>query len=352
VEQATQHSVYAVIESPYFLYRTEFGYEGTAQEFRLEPYEVASLLSFFVTDGPPDAALLAAAASGALVTPAQIAPHVARLLATPAGRRNLELAFESRFGVPGFQGTDALSVAMRDETTVFFQQKLWQGPLAELVTSRIAWVNRTLADHSGVPFPSTGGSGEATLPLPRSGLLTQGLMLRLYPFVNVPIRAHWVRAAFLCANMEVPPNHGSQPNGIERDRAAYRARTAECAGCHTVLDPYGLPLESFDGMGRYRTVDSAGSTVDPSAVLPEELGSVPVADAAELGAAIGASDLFLACMTKNFVDWALAESPVERDDCQVAQIAESYRGGSDRSFAGLVQAILQSRIVNVRRVEP
>ena len=67
VQEATQHVVWAVLDSPLFLYRTEFG-EGdeTAPEVPLAPYEMASELSYFLTDGPPDAELLDAASLGEL----------------------------------------------------------------------------------------------------------------------------------------------------------------------------------------------------------------------------------------------------------------------------------------------
>ncbi|HEX6767509.1 MAG TPA: DUF1595 domain-containing protein, partial [Polyangiaceae bacterium] len=65
VEEAVQHGVYAVIDSPLFLYRFELGDpDASGSEVTLAPYEMASLLSFFITDGPPDALLLAAAEDG------------------------------------------------------------------------------------------------------------------------------------------------------------------------------------------------------------------------------------------------------------------------------------------------
>jgi hypothetical protein len=67
VEEATQFAVNAIFDSPSFLYRTEFG--ASAAEGPLTPYELASQLSYFVTDGPPDDQLLAAAAQNMLSTP-------------------------------------------------------------------------------------------------------------------------------------------------------------------------------------------------------------------------------------------------------------------------------------------
>ena len=52
INEAVQYSVYAALQSPLFLYRTEFGGNSTV-EGPLAPYEMASQLSLFLSDGPP-----------------------------------------------------------------------------------------------------------------------------------------------------------------------------------------------------------------------------------------------------------------------------------------------------------
>src|SRR5690606_17743142 len=87
VPEAVQYSVYAILQSPQFLYRTELGSEPE-QAGPLSPYELASALSYFLTDGPPDAALLSAAASNELSTKEQIGAQVDRILQTEEARKN------------------------------------------------------------------------------------------------------------------------------------------------------------------------------------------------------------------------------------------------------------------------
>jgi hypothetical protein len=343
VEQAVEHGVYAVLSSPYFLYRTEIGRDAESEGLRLEPYEVASQLSFFLTGGPPDRTLLDAAAIGALQSPDEIAPHVGRLLGSGRGRDHFELAFQSYFGLEGFTQTGALSDAMRTESSAFFARQLWTAPIQELVTSRIANVNATLAAHYEVPFPGgVNGFADVTLPLPRSGVLTQGAILNLHSPRAVP-RGQWVRSAFLClSNPSLPDDHGAQPDGgTERERAAYRAASVECRDCHALTDPYGLALQHFDELGAYTAIDA-------STVLPAELGSRAVADAAELGAAIAASDLFLGCMAKSFFEYALAEGSMPPDDCRVREVVNAYGEDADKTFAGLVRQIASSDTLNIR----
>jgi hypothetical protein len=167
----------------------------------------------------------------------------------------------------------------------------------------------------------------------------------------VAYRGLRVRTLLLCADtFAPPPDQGTQPSGTERERVSYRAATTPCAGCHALFDPLGLPLENFDDTGAYRTTYPGGAPIDASTDLPEGLGDV--ANAAELGAAIAGSDLFLSCMAKAFLEYALAEGTVNRDDCRVAAIVDDYRIGTERSFTGLARAVLLSDAVNVRTEEP
>ena len=50
--------------------------------------------------------------------------------------------------------------------------------------------------------------------------------------------------------------------------AQHRANPA-CASCHAAMDPIGFALDNFDALGRWRTVDASGVTIDPSGVLPD-----------------------------------------------------------------------------------
>jgi hypothetical protein len=48
-----------------------------------------------------------------------------------------------------------------------------------------------------------------------------------------------------------------------RDRLKIHRTEPSCAGCHTIMDPLGLTLENFDGLGTYRTVEN-DARIDPS----------------------------------------------------------------------------------------
>ena len=41
-------------------------------------------------------------------------------------------------------------------------------------------------------------------------------------------------------------------------------KPAACTGCHTIINPPGFALESYDGIGKWQTVDPRGGAIDAS----------------------------------------------------------------------------------------
>ena len=92
-EAAAQHDflkgativVEGMLQSPKFLFRIENGTDAACRS-----YETASKLSYFIWDSMPDAALLRAAASGELNTPAGFERVARRMLADPRAHRSVD----------------------------------------------------------------------------------------------------------------------------------------------------------------------------------------------------------------------------------------------------------------------
>ena len=114
----------------------------------LSPYELASALSYFLTDGPPDAVLLQAAAQNMLSTTEQVAcagrphPGVARRPREPGGRddRLLRLTDDRDHPIdaPTFPAfNEGVRNSMYRETEEFLKDKLWMGKVGDLLTTRI-----------------------------------------------------------------------------------------------------------------------------------------------------------------------------------------------------------------------
>lgn len=373
VPEAIQHGVYAIFQSPQFLYRTEF---GTSTGALTEP-ELASLLSYFLTDDTPDDLLLGAAERGELSNPTNIDSQVDRILKTEAAKANIEGAMISYFAYPNLEKQiiqdDAFDGDMRRsmyrEAELFLQRMLWSGPVNQLLTSRKGFVDAKLAPIYGLAtFPPAGAVPlvdsfyEIELPANRTGLMTQAGFLanRSRPdHTSVVGRGLLIKAAFLCTETPAPSESvlsiieqlaETMPDASEREMANLRAETGACAECHHTFDPYGLALDTFDVLGRYREKDDHGRPIDPSVVLPEEVGGGEAKNVVEVAEKLATSGAFAQCMGQNLINYALADvssGAVNIESCAVQRLAEDF-AASDGTFSSLIRIVATSAALSQR----
>ena len=63
------------------------------------------------------------------------------------------------------------------------------------------------------------------------------------------------------------PDRLPQPTGdTTRERTESLTSGAVCNGCHKMINPFGFAFESFDQVGRYRTMDN-GHPVNTTATV-------------------------------------------------------------------------------------
>jgi hypothetical protein len=98
----------------------------------------------------------------------------------------------------------------------------------------------------------------------RRGLLTHPAWLVAHSsnFHTDPIRrGRWIREKLLAGHVpDVPITVDAQvpedPHKTLRERVEAVTSKAECWKCHQHMNPLGLPFESFDDFGRFRTMES------------------------------------------------------------------------------------------------
>ncbi len=370
INEAVQYGVYAILQSPQFVYRTEFG-EDWQQDGPLTGTELASLLSYFVTDDLPDQELLDAGAQGKLATPEQIGLQVDRLLKTDAAKKNLHGAMMSYFSYPQLESvkiddkafTDGVRNSMYHEAELFLQNTLWSGKLTDLLLAKKSVVNASLAQIYGIAqFPPSGvmldadGFGLVELPATRMGLLTQAgfLATRSRPDkTSVVGRGLLIKNALLCSETPSPPESiadkiaeisMANADASERELADIRAATSPCNTCHSSFDAYGLAVDSYDVIGRYRTMDSQGRPIDTRVTLPVQVGGGTAQDVLEVAQKIADSGGFAKCMGRNLINYALADvssGAAEIDSCAAEHVAQSF-AATDQSFSSLIKAVATS----------
>lgn len=285
-----QFALAAMLQSPDFLFRAELGAADASRggAVRFTGYEMATRLSFFLWDGPPDDALLDAAERGDLVTDEGIVRESRRLMESPKAHRAL------RNFVTEWLRLDQLNDLVKD-TTVFTAFSAEIGPSAreetlrdferlvfdldgdyrDIFTTRETYVNRRLAALYDVRAPVNEGFGLVTLPtsLPRRGLMGHIGILAQYahPTSSSPtLRGKFIRQSLLCDVIPPPPVDVNtalpEPTGERRtmrERLQSHLTGDTCSGCHSLMDPVGLGLENFNGLGQYRRTDN-GAEIIPS----------------------------------------------------------------------------------------
>ncbi len=285
-DDAVKLALRSVLVSPNFLFRVERA--DSAGACRLDDYELASRLSYFLWSSMPDEALFKIAERKKLHEPAALHAQVRRMLRDPKARdfaenfagqwlRVRELKTSAIPDAEKFPGyTPALRDAMMAEPVEFFLSLLREnGSLLDLLDCDYAFVNATLAKHYGID----GVSGDAMQRVKlsdrnRGGVLGMGAVLTLssFPLRTSPVlRGKWVLEEILGSPSPPPPPQVKTLSSSDKpkDGLTFRQRLekhrsdAECASCHKRMDPLGFGLENFDAIGAWRT-ELAGEPVDAS----------------------------------------------------------------------------------------
>lgn len=323
--------VQAILQSPSFLYRVEVGspVAGQAGTIQLNPYEMASRLSYFLWNTMPDDALFASAAAGELAAPAGIETQARRLLASPRAHAAI-LNFHSqwlRFDkmnnlvkspdmFPAFG--PAMATAMRQSAEKFVDSTFFgDGTLSALLTDSHAWVNDVLAPVYGVTAPAGGAMSWVALdPTQRSGILTNAGLLAgfAHETADSPVlRGVFVLQRLTCSAPPPPPaNLSTTPPAADpgtpqttRQRFANQHEQGTCAGCHRSIDGIGFAFEHYDALGQWRTTDS-GLPVDSTGQFAGSGDLVGTFDGAvELGKKLAASASVRSCVASQWLRYAL-----------------------------------------------
>jgi hypothetical protein len=289
-----QRGLERILAAPSFLFRVEHPPQGAAAGslYRLDDFDLASRLSFFLWSSVPDDELLGLASAGKLKDPAVVDQQVQRMLKDPRAGALVD-NFASRWlelgklagAVPDTdlyrEFDENLRESMEKETKLFIADQLRNDrSIFELISANYSYLNQRLATHYGVP--DIYGDHFRKVQFAdgrRGGLLGQGSLLTLTSYGNrtsVVLRGRWVLANLLGAPPPAPPpdvpalkepGAGGAPRSL-RERMEVHRENPVCASCHRRMDPLGFSLENFDATGKWRTV-ADDVPVDATATLPD-----------------------------------------------------------------------------------
>jgi hypothetical protein len=385
-----------LLSAPWLLYFVELG-EGDLQAgpVALGPYELASRLSFHFWQTLPDAELLAAAASGALLDDAGYRAQVERLYVDPRTLDALEelaqdwLMPEALPDLAMNVGTAAFD-AFRGEVTP--SHELRGDMLAELDGMLAYYAHQTdsgfdaffasdrsfarsaeLAAIYGVPRWDGGEPAPFAEPQ-RAGLLGRAALTASGMATTRPIlKGVFARKALLCDRIAPPPAdammvaaqaEAQAPGATARQRAeAISEARPDCAACHQqAINPLGFVTESFDGLGRFRETEvvyapSSGQVlaevaVDTTAVpVVVEGDARPASDSATVSRYMLESGKPQACFARHYFRFTFGREEQDAEDgCTLDEMYQALLGGE--SIGSVLRVIALRPEFRRRSIEP
>jgi len=342
---AVASTLQAMLLSPNYEYRTELG-NSTPGPVTLTGTEIASLLSYSIVDGPPDAPLMQAAAAGMLTDPTVRETQARRLMAMPAAQVKLADFWQQYLSLAPIPVTAdinaALGAAIIQETENFFNDVVWStqgGTFNDLLTAQYTYANPMVAALYGSAMP--GANGLVNLPTgQRSGFLTQASVLigtaAPSQAATVIHRGLLVRERLLCETPPPPPpNFVPNPTMIMQAGAdatalqnydLFAMTMPTCNACHVNFQPLGLSFETYDTEGHYRTEYPA--PISQPIVISGTLTNAgdatgPYTDVIGMASMIGPSKIGQYCFADQFAQYALGRTvdPVQ-EACTVRSMGD------------------------------
>lgn len=284
----------ALLQSPSFLYLTEFGEPAEDGLSKLTGHEVATRLSYAFTNSMPSPELFEAAERGDLDTPEGLRGYAEKLLGDKPQFAQTAVRFHEQLlhlanmldTAPGIMVTKDASLypefnndlrkALYEEPRRFVERHFTEGDgsLETLLTANYSYPQGALLKVYGISAGDLDSEGRYEFPEgTRAGLLTQAGVMATEPFLptrfGAVYRGNMVRTRILCNHVPDPPAMAAEitlpPNAdelSEQELLRTHQENPSCAGCHTLMDNIGFGFQNYDALGRYKTKAADGSPID------------------------------------------------------------------------------------------
>lgn len=283
-QQSIKDALLVVLTSPQFLFLIESS--ETPQAELLNDWELASKLSYFLWNAPPDEQLLVRAAAVELTE--NLNSEVTRLISDSRFEQfthefasqwfnldKLDVVEIDRKRYPHL--TSIIKSHLREEPVQFLTYLIRHDrPLSDFIESDFILANEVVASY--YELGSQTESGFDFVPVRREdkqlgGILTQaGILAGLSDGreANPVKRGAWFARKIIAEPPDdPPPNVPALDEDLTqlslRERLEKHRNQTGCVGCHSGIDPWGVPFEQYDASGRFKlNVD-----VDATSALPD-----------------------------------------------------------------------------------
>jgi hypothetical protein len=258
---------------------------------RVTSVSMASRLSYLLWNTTPDDDLLTAAENGDLLASPKLETGIRSIFSDLYDFKQFDDGLVRKDNALFPVYTQALVEEAKEQTLRTIVAHLGADKdYRDLFTTSESFLTRRLGVAYRVPVTTANGwepyvfSEDAR----REGLLSHISFNALYSHPgrsSATLRGKFVREVLLCQDIPTPPANVDfsiveDTMGelrTARERLEQHVTNDACAGCHTLTDPIGLALESFDAIGMLRDEEN-GVPIDTSG----ELDGVTYEDAAAL----------------------------------------------------------------------
>ncbi|MEI7921025.1 MAG: DUF1592 domain-containing protein [Planctomycetota bacterium] len=349
--------------SPHFLFKIEAdpNFKSDEKVRKLNDYELATRLSYFLHSSMPDNELYEIAKSGKLTQGDNLEKQVRRLLSSQrSGQfvenfamqwlqlRNLQNIVFDRKRFPKFdidlrrnfvlETRQYLSYVIREDRSIL-----------ELLDSDYTFLNDQLAKYYGIKDVEGNRFRKVSLTdSNRGGLVTQASILAVTsnPTRTSPVkRGRWILEQILGTPPPPPPPNvpelkadEAELSGTLRQKMEQHRKDPACANCHAKMDPLGFGLENFDAVGAWRTIDGK-DTIDASGVLPSGESFTGPAQLKKI--LITRKRDFTRNLTEKMLIYGLGRGLDSEDQCAVEKIVKAVEKDGYK-FSRLVLEIVRS----------
>ncbi len=259
------------LTSPQFLFLVEKSTTPEAEP--LDDYELASKLSYFLWNGPPDGATLKFAAAGSLrkqldaevdrmIDDARFSRFIGEFTSQWLNLEKFDVLEPDRKQFPKL--TRATRTQLSREPGEFLHYLIRNNlPVRQLIDSDFVVANEVVASYYDLAGMTESGFDFVPIRHGRpelGGVLSQAaLMAGLSDGreSNPVKRGAWLARKIIAEPPDDPPPNvpdlSAETEGLSlRERLEQHRSLPGCLQCHTKIDPWGVALEEFDAGGRLK----------------------------------------------------------------------------------------------------
>ena len=346
--KGTAELVSASLTSSHYLFRKEV---TVNDEEVLSPEESLQHLSYTLSDMPPFAVLGDEEGDEA----------VAKVLATEQAREKLLRFFISWLEIKGAdkmdpsdevfpEFTEEVAAAVVEETNSFLRAQL-SGSSPSLGNVLYSTTSDVADEMAFIYGRDSGGMGVEHDPTQRMGVLTQpGFIISHSGPVHTRLvkRGVFFTRKVMCQELGHPPENADTTlpeieNATERERVEFATDSPDCAGCHRFINPFGFSLESYDPIGRFRTEDEQGRTIDPSVNM--DLLDKPLRTETSVEALRGftESTQFQQCFARQLFRFYMGRDEIHQDHPILRQMVFRFIQDGEGDIVALLRQLAESQ---------